>query len=51
MGPKGMGLLEDQNTGHIEEREEVARGQEVAILLGTRAGNTVRCVELDPGLC
>lgn len=37
-----MGHPEDQNTGHIDEREEVARGQEVAIMRGwkhhTRAG-------------
>lgn len=38
-----MGHLEEQNTGHLDEREEVARGQEVAIMLG--------CVELDLGLC
>lgn len=33
-----MGLPEDQNTGHIDEREEVVRDQEVAIMLSLGQG-------------
>lgn len=44
-----MGLPEDQNTGHNDEREEVVRDQEVAIMLAQEQGT--RYVELDSGLC
>lgn len=54
MDLQSMDHPENKNTGHIDEKEVVARDQEVAIMLSSRAGNTVRgtgsfCLYSDVG--